>query len=708
MKPMLAPLAFTLALCAGNTLAQTGKSGKVDPIIIGENLSPKLGAPLSARALITSPAPVKGVLSWTIETRRIRHRFSVTALSPDGKLVATGGLDGIIRLWDVDTGTLVKALVGHDSYVYGLAFSPGGKYLASGGSFDATARIWEVATGQPLRVLKGHPSWVSQVVWSGDGRKLIGEGGPSGDISIWNVDSGQKIAKAALGQYIVSLVADPTKERFAAVTTESAVIITSSVTGKAERNIGEALDKTTRLAWSPDGKTLAAGGAKGTFLYDPDTGKSTRKVDATGHALDWSADSSRLATASGADSTIKLWNAADGALIHKVSATANTLHLLPGDRFLTGDTVGLATYSWADGKRALYLDITEYVPPYWHPGRPLVTGVQTATLSLWDPATGKRRAKLEGHTSSISAFVFSPDGKQVATASYDKTVKVFNTADGAVVHTCAKHSGPVMSIAWSPDGKEIASGAQDKQTLVWDAKTGELTHTLTEHKATVTCLAFSPSGGTLAAGGEDGKLVLYARPGWKTAKPLLNSHQVSPMSLAWSSDGKTLAVGDANGNVVMWTPGKAKIVAELPTVGSPPHVASMVFYAKGEMIATARLNHTLVLWSVGTEKAIHTLPTMAPAVHVVWSAPHLAVAAHDRTCRFFEPISGKLKGLYLAEQDQIVALSPDGHYRAEGPAADGLVVVVQTPKGQDTLTLAEFAAKYKWKNDPTQVKFAGK
>ena len=388
MKPLFGPLAFTVLWCFGAALAQNGITGKTDPLIVGENLSPKPGAPLSARALIPSPAPIKGVLSWTIETRRIRHRFSVTALSPDGKLVATGGIDGIIRLWDVESGKLVKALVGHDSYVYGLAFSPGGRYLASGGSFDATARIWEVATGQPLRILKGHPSWVSQVVWSGDGKKLIAEGGVSGDISIWNVDSGQKIGKAALGQYVISLVADPIGERFAAVTSESAVVVFSSVTGKAERNLGQALDKTTRLAWSPDGKTIAAGGAKGTILYDPNTAKPVRTLEATGHALDWSADSSRLATASGADATIKLWNVSDGALVHKVAATANMLHLLPGDRFLVGDTVGLSTYAWADGKRGLYLDITEYVPPYWFPGRPLVTGVQTPTLSLWEASSG--------------------------------------------------------------------------------------------------------------------------------------------------------------------------------------------------------------------------------------------------------------------------------------------------------------------------------
>src|SRR5262249_6442813 len=134
----------------------------------------------------------------------------------------------------------------------------------------------------------------------------------------------------------------------------------------------------------------------------------------------------------------------------------------------------------------------------------------------------------------------------------------------------------------------------------------------------------------------------------------------------------------------------------------------MAFYAKGEMLATARGNHTLVLWSTATGKAGHTLLTMAPALSVTWSAPHLAVSAQDRTCRFFEPISGKLHGLLLAEPAQIIAISKDGHYRADGPTADELVYVVQTPRGQDMLSHKEFATRYHWKNDPAQTRFFGK
>lgn len=680
-------------------------SGRVDVPIFGEGLAPKPGAPLSLRALVTNPAPIKGVLSWSIETRRIRNRFGVTALSPDGKLIATGGIDGIIRLWDVGSGKLVKALVGHDSYVYGLAFSPGGRYLASGGAFDGTARIWEVATGQPLKILKGHPSYVAQVGWTGDGKKLIAEGGVSGDISVWTIASGLKTGKFSVGQYVLSLAVDPTGERFAAVTHDSAVVLLNAATGKAERNVGDAADKFTRVAWSPDGKVLAAGCAKGTYLFDSNTGKAGLKVDATGNSLDWSADGSRLATAS-ADSTLKLWNAADGTLLHKVSAYATSVHLLPGNAgAIVGDTASLSTYQWADGKRTASHDISGVVPPIWNPGRPVVTGVQTPSLSLWDPATGHLKVKLDAHASSISAFAFSPDGKSIATASHDKTVRVSSTSDGALLHTLGKHTAAVLCLAWSPDGKEIASGGQDKKTIVWDAKTGEALHTL-DHTAAITCLAFSPGGSVLAAGGEDGKVATYPRPGWKAAKPLATPNQTSAVSLAWTADGKTLAVGDINGTGLLWTPAKAKMAGELPTVGSPPQINSMVFYAKGEMLATARGNHTLVLWSTLTGKATQTLPTMAPAQYVAWSAPHLAVAAHDRCCRFFEPITGKLKGLLIAEPEQIVAVSMDGHYRADGPTVDGLVYVVQTARGQDTLTPTEFAAQYKWKNDPGQTRFA--
>src|SRR5262245_9306081 len=116
---------LAVLIFAASSLA-ADKSKPAVPPLKAEPLAVKLGDPLSARALVSRPPLLKGVVSWSIETRRHRGTFSCMALHPDGKTLATGGLDGTIRIWDVETGTLVRALLGHNYYVYGLDWSPDG------------------------------------------------------------------------------------------------------------------------------------------------------------------------------------------------------------------------------------------------------------------------------------------------------------------------------------------------------------------------------------------------------------------------------------------------------------------------------------------------------------------------------------------------------------------------------------------------------
>ncbi|GBC77118.1 Microbial collagenase [bacterium HR08] len=128
------------------------------------------------------PCLLTGILSG--------HTGSVisVALSPDGKLLASGSDDQTVRLWEVATGNLVRTLSGHTDWVRSVAFSPDGKLLASG-SRDRTVRLWEVATGNLVRTLSGHTDSVNSVAFSPDG-KLLASGSDDRTIRLWNLAMG--------------------------------------------------------------------------------------------------------------------------------------------------------------------------------------------------------------------------------------------------------------------------------------------------------------------------------------------------------------------------------------------------------------------------------------------------------------------------------------------------------------------------------------
>jgi WD40 repeat protein len=124
-------------------------------------------------------------------------------------------------------------------------------------------------------------------------------------------------------------------------------------------------------------------------------------------------------------------------------------------------------------------------------GKQVVSGSWDRTVRLWDAVTGATLQTLEGHLNSVYSVAFSPDGKQVVSGSVDRTVRLWDAVTGTALQTLKGHSDSVKSVAFSPDGKQIVSGSWDRTVRLWDAVTGAALQTLEGHSSSANSVAFS-------------------------------------------------------------------------------------------------------------------------------------------------------------------------------------------------------------------------
>ncbi|MFE9608185.1 hypothetical protein [Streptomyces sp. NPDC006012] len=255
-----------------------------------------------------------------------------------------------------------------------------------------------------------------------------------------------------------------------------------------------------------------------------------------------------------------------------------------------------------------------YLTSFRPDGKVLATAGYDRTVRLWDVSDRTRPRPLgkplTGHSSWVSSAVFSPDGRTLASAADDGTVRLWNVAAPSRPQSLGKplagHSGTIYLVAFSPDGRTLAAATDDHVVRLWDIRDPArptALGALTGHTSAVRSVGFSPDGRTLAAGGDDGSIRLWDMTDPRRPAPLgppLARHGSTVHSVAFSPDGRTLASGSADDTVRLWDvrdPARAAPIGNALTGHTGP-VWSVAFNRDGNLLAAASADSTASLWNV--------------------------------------------------------------------------------------------------------------
>jgi WD40 repeat protein len=538
-------------------------------------------------------ATTGGTLSvWEAHTRK--HLYTIPAdshsieafspsFSPDGSILATGGQDHDVKIWETATGELMRPLIGHTDDVSAVTFSPDGNTLATA-SFDYSLRLWDTGTWEARAVIEGaFKNRVYGLAYDPEGARLA-SGGYGEEVTIWD----------ASGQRLASL---PTSG--------------------------------SSLCFSPDGRLLAGGGGLRGMVKVWDVGEERflqSYLVGHGPASVGFLPGGQLLVASGGKLMRRVLGAlAERSADHKNQAGSEEVAIAIS---AAGDFVvaGYGRYEADPGEGAvaywnLHEDERRLLPG--HDGSSVFdvaiepTGALVVAaggprhgpgfVKLWNARTGELPTELPKADVCVTGVALSPVDNRLAVVA-PRQVTVWDNITTQPKLLWTRPADRAFRVAFAPLCDVLAvgffrgQGATDipPTVTILDAETGEELEIASHEDRAIMDLAFSPDGRLLASIEFNGKLEVYDRELQRTVLSEL-AHEWVGSSVAFSPDGGTLATATSGGQIKFW---HVPTMMHITTIEMPASVAELAFFPNGQTLAVGYTDRTIELWHVDREKQL--------------------------------------------------------------------------------------------------------
>ncbi len=450
----------------------------------------------------------------------------------------------------------------------------------------------------------------------------------------------------------------------------------------------------TSVAFSPDGQRFVYGNWSGVVkIVEIATRQVVRFRTVSPARVAFSPDGKAVATASEGPGRLELWDAASGKILREfggelfrlqcVSFSPDGSLLVAGGGPFSGDRFGqVSVWNTATGEQLAMMrghadPVLEIaVSP---DGKTVASASLDATVRLWDMGSGELKATLDGGGRRSEGLCYSPDGKSLATTGYGGTVTIWDAATGNRLAGPATQRGVGLAAAFTPDGKTLATGSGNSVRL-WDVATWEQVGVLEPDAASldppspILSVAYSPDGMTIASAHEDETVRLRdARTG--RVRRVLNGHKDVVSSIAFCPDAKTLATASCDKTVKLWDAASGEEQHTL--TGHTGWVLSVVFSADGKTLASGGSDNTARLWDVTTCQQKAILEGHTEMVRCLAFSPDgklLATGSTDSTVRLWDVGSQKLIGTMLGRHGGALAFSPNGKTLASY-GKDGTIIL---------------------------------